>query len=89
MSESGRPLLSHLRDSGTLEQNADIVIGVWPITNYMEEKEKQKTINGFQEGWEPYVLSVLKNRGGAVGDADCMWNRASGKIESITEVCLK
>jgi replicative DNA helicase len=46
-----RPRLSDLRDSGAIEQDADIVFGLWRAKKYSEEME----------------LSILKNRDGPAG----------------------
>jgi replicative DNA helicase len=56
-----RPLLSDLRESGKLEQEADVVLGL-----YRDEKHDDRTSDrGVAE------LHMLKNRSG-VGDADGM-----------------
>jgi replicative DNA helicase len=81
----GRPTLSDLRDSGSLEQDADKVIFTWPKTQYMSPAERTKALKGFEEGWEPIVYCVDKNRDGDTGEAYCSWNKSNGKIRAITK----
>lgn len=51
-SDSGIPRLSDLRDSGAVEQDADIVVGVWrPSMDHPDDPS-------------PDVISVLKDRSG-------------------------
>jgi replicative DNA helicase len=50
-----KPRLSDLKESGGLEQDADIVLGLW-------RKDDEKI--------EERTLSVLKQRNGRVGDID-------------------
>ena len=58
--ESPRPKLSDLRDSGSLEQDADQVIFCWTPERPTWKKPAQNS-----------TLVVAKNRGLATGDVDC------------------
>jgi len=59
-----RPMLSDLRESGSIEEDADIVIGVYRDSYYesRETGEKELSVN-------PAEFLVLKNRDGEVGVA--------------------
>jgi len=57
-----RPLLSDLRDSGSIEQDADIVIGL-----YREEYHNKEADGGIAE------CIVLKNRRGETGTIELQW----------------
>jgi replicative DNA helicase len=83
-SGGGRPTLADLRDSGALEQDADGVIFTWPKTAYMSPNDRKKALKGFEEGWEPLVFCIDKNRDGDTGEALCSWNKSTGRIRSVT-----
>ena len=57
-----RPTLSDLRESGSLEQDADIVLGI-----YRKDYFDREASAGEAE------LLVMKNRNGMVGTVDMMW----------------
>ena len=58
--EVGEPRLSHLRESGSIEQDADIVMFIHP---HSKEDETQVT------------LIVAKQRNGPTGDVPLVWRR--------------
>lgn len=58
-----RPIMSDLRESGALEQDADVVIGVYRDGYYNAEEGKDKL-----------ELIVLKNRNGETGTLKFKWN---------------
>lgn len=58
-----RPIMSDLRESGALEQDADVVIGVYRDGYYNVEEGKDKL-----------ELIVLKNRNGETGTLKFKWN---------------
>jgi replicative DNA helicase len=70
-STGGRPQLSDLRDSGSLEQDADMV---WFIHRPSKEKAKQKSNDGFgelsEEEKRQAFLIIAKNRNGPVKDIE-------------------
>lgn len=76
-----RPILSDLRDSGGLEQDADVVIFCYRPWYYVTDKnsEKQKglrvvKIKGKEEGTENLCeVIVAKNRNGPTGSAWLQW----------------
>jgi len=63
-----KPLLSDLRESGALEQDADVVIFL-----YKPEKDKENVI----------VVDVAKNRNGAQGETKLYFHKEIMRFESI------
>ncbi len=75
-----KPRCSDLRDSGSLEQDADIVLLLW--------KENQYVANATQEKRDESLLIVDKNRNGQTRDIDLIFRGAIarfGEIEKIEE----
>ena len=64
-----RPMLSDLRDSGSLEQDADIVMFLYR-DDYYREKESPDTFKADRIA----EISVSKNRGGETGTVRTEWN---------------
>jgi len=58
-----RPMLSDLRESGAIEQDADVVIGLYREGYYNKEVENPNQAEAI----------VLKNRKGATGTVELMW----------------
>jgi replicative DNA helicase len=58
-----RPLLSDLRESGAIEQDADVVIGLYREGYYNRECENPNAAEAI----------ILKNRHGETGTIDLMW----------------
>ena len=78
-----RPVLSDLRDSGTIEQDSDIVIFAFPTLQYSSGTERTKVLKGFEDGFEPLDLIVGKNRDGETGVAKCAWRKDCGHVRSV------
>ena len=57
----GRPRLSDLRESGSIEQDADLVGLLWREEYYSDDEEEKKEIEGKAE------LVIAKQRNGPVG----------------------
>ncbi len=84
--ENKRPLLSDLRESGAIEQDADIILFVYRDDVYREAKEKEKEMKAKAEGRE-YVseyrrkseeeteLIIGKQRNGPVGTVDLIFQK--------------
>ena len=68
-----RPLLSDLRDSGAIEQDADIVLGLYREDYYDNETEKQNIAE----------CIILKNRRGETGKIELNWNPMHTEFTSI------
>jgi replicative DNA helicase len=69
-SGSGRPKLSHLRDSGEIEQHADLVI-------LLHREQEQKDVQNLE-------LIVAKNRNGRTGSVSLRHIRSQMRFESVT-----
>ena len=57
----GQPRLSDLRESGSIEQDADLVALLWREEYYVDEDEDKKDIEGKAE------LVIAKQRNGPIG----------------------
>lgn len=58
-----RPMLSDLRESGAIEQDADIVMFIYRDDYYNQESEKK----GIAE------IILAKHRGGSIGTIELVW----------------
>ena len=68
-----RPLLSDLRESGAIEQDADVVIGLYRDGYYNRESEN------------PFLAEaiVLKNRKGSTGTVELLWRPEYTSFDSV------
>ena len=62
--KDGRPRISHLRDSGAIEQDADVVMMLWRPAYYQKKPDDGGVID------KSAKLDIGKNRNGEVGIAD-------------------
>ena len=68
MTKDNRPRLSHLRESGAIEQDADVVMFVHREEYYhTKEEAEEKGIKGIAD------IIVAKQRNGPVGDVKLAW----------------
>ncbi len=68
MTKDNRPRLSHLRESGAIEQDADVVMFVHREEYYHTKQEaEEKNLRGLAE------IIVAKQRNGPVGDVKLAW----------------
>lgn len=67
--EDKRPMMSDLRESGALEQDADLIMMLYRHNYYLkaEEKEEARLKNG---GYEVVEVNIAKHRNGAVRKVD-------------------
>lgn len=66
-----RPILSDLRDSGAVEQDADVVLLLWRPEYYFDERTKDDT----RKKWEKRAeLIVAKQRNGPTGSIRLLWD---------------
>ena len=67
-SKDSRPRLNHLRESGAIEQDADVVMFVHREEYYLtEEQAEEKNLKGVAE------IIVAKQRNGPIGDVKLAW----------------
>jgi replicative DNA helicase len=72
-----RPLLSDLRESGAIEQDADVVMFVHRPERYVADPEARKKVEGLAE------VIVAKQRNGACGIVQCAFIGKLTRFESI------
>ena len=70
-----RPILSDLRESGNIEQDADVVIGLYRSDHYEKDESKHNLI----AEWE-----ILKQRNGPIGTIRTVWRKEVTRFETIT-----
>lgn len=75
----GKPVLSDLRDSGAIEQDADQVIFPW------REPEKDEEGREVRNGPGKAELLVAKNRGGVTGSIPVWWEPQFTRFENTTD----
>lgn len=73
----GKPVLSDLRDSGAIEQDADVVIFPWREPPKTDEGNEIRNTSGEAE-W-----IVAKNRGGPTGKILCYWHAEYTRFENL------
>lgn len=69
---SKRPQLSDLRESGALEQDADIVMLLWRESVYNDDADPAAA-----------ELIVAKNRNGPIGSIDLIWRKECARFENL------
>jgi replicative DNA helicase len=62
-----RPKLSHLRESGAIEQDADVVMFVHREEYYQTTDEDRERVRGQAE------IIIAKQRNGPIGDIKLLW----------------
>jgi replicative DNA helicase len=67
-SKDHRPRLSHLRESGAIEQDADVVMFVHREEYYLRKEEAAEVAGQAQ-------IIIAKQRNGPIGDIDLVWER--------------
>jgi len=70
-----RPIMPDLRESGNIEQDADIIIFIYRDGYYTEETPKR----------EEAEIIVAKNRNGRTGTVRLMWEPALTRFENLKE----
>lgn len=90
--EDKRPQMADLRDSGSIEQDADLVIFAYRKFYYLsrapEPKEATKAAQHEAElsGCEPCLTAIIaKQRMGPIGDANLFWSAETSFIASTRE----
>ena len=67
VSRDNRPRLNHLRESGAIEQDADLVMFVHREEYYMTNDEDRERVKGQAE------IIIAKQRNGPIGEAKLLW----------------
>ena len=67
VSRDNRPRLNHLRESGAIEQDADVVMFVHREEYYQTNDEDRERVKGQAE------IIVAKQRNGPIGDVKLLW----------------
>ncbi len=75
-SSSNKPQLSHLRESGAIEQDADVVMFVHREEYYMTNEEDREQVRGQAD------LLVRKQRNGPTGDVKLTWNHEFTRFDN-------
>jgi len=79
----GRPQLSDLRESGSIEQDADVVIFIYRERKPVDETEEDGEAE--RRGW-PMKLILGKQRNGPTGDIPVLFQRLWAKFENIAHI---
>lgn len=74
--ESNQPMLADLRESGSLEQDADMVLFINRKDYYEKNKDQKETI-------VPAELVIAKHRKGSLGTVDLMFELSFGSFKSV------
>ena len=72
-----RPQLSDLRESGSLEQDADVVMFIYRPEMYDLKSPDGESLEGIAE------IIIGKQRNGPVGSVNLMWNKESATYEAM------
>ena len=81
--EKHRPMLSDLRESGSIEQDADVVLFIYRDDAYYKEEDWERIYPG-----EPYPegqtdLIVAKHRNGPTGEIKLHFDKRTTKFENV------
>ncbi len=79
VSKENRPRLSHLRESGAIEQDADVVMFVHREEYYQTNDEDRERLSGQAE------IIVAKQRNGPIGDVKLQWKKDFTRFTNATQ----
>jgi replicative DNA helicase len=77
VSKDNRPRLSHLRESGAIEQDADVVMFVHRDEYYMTNEEDKARVAGQAD------IILSKQRNGPTGDVKLAWLQDYTRFENL------
>ena len=77
MRESREPRLSDLRESGSIEQDADLVMFLW--------REKERGADDLDQDGEIVKLKLAKHRNGPTGEAMLWFKKRQTRFVSAAE----
>ena len=75
------PRLSHLRESGAIEQDADVVMFVHREEYYLTAKQREDPNNSHLLGLGQIIIA--KQRNGPVGDVELQWQKDFTRFENL------
>lgn len=78
-SKDNRPKLSHLRESGAIEQDADVVMFVHRDEYYMSNEEEKAKVAGKAD------IIIAKQRNGPIGDVKVKWEGQYTKFVNLAK----
>ena len=90
----GFPKLSHLRDSGTIEQEANVVLFVWNLAQAARDRGvlqddslwTDEQLMSIRSGAEPSFICVAKNKVGPKAMIPCLWRGDQMRFFSETKL---
>lgn len=74
--EDKRPLMSDLRESGAIEQDADIIA-------FVHREDYQKTENGEVQNAGPVKIIISKHRNGALGEVELLFEKNFSRFSNM------
>jgi replicative DNA helicase len=74
-----KPILSDLRDSGAIEQDADVVVFIHRPEMYAKDPEERESTEGQAE------IIVAKHRNGPTGHLNLYFRKSCTRFEDMTE----
>lgn len=77
VSKDNRPRLSHLRESGAIEQDADVVLFVHRDEYYCTNEEDRERVKGQAD------IIIAKQRNGPTGDVKVAWLQDYTRFENL------
>lgn len=96
--EDKRPILSDLRDSGAIEQDADVILFLYRDDVYARRADKERYARLKREGKEkdfkpehierniePAEIIIAKNRNGEIGNVEIVFNKQFTRFEDKPE----
>jgi replicative DNA helicase len=81
---SHEPLLSDLRESGSIEQDADVVVFVYRDEYYYPSKEDWEREHPGESYPPPASIIVAKHRNGPTGEVKLLFKPKMAKFDNIT-----
>lgn len=79
--DDARPQLHHLRDSGNLEQDADVVMLVFREQHYLERRDDSEA--KLKEARNKMEVTVAKQRQGPVGSVTAFCSMANNVVQDL------
>ena len=77
VSRDNRPRLNHLRESGAIEQDADVVMFVHREEYYQTNDEDRERVRGQAE------IIIAKQRNGPIGDVKLLWQHDFARFVNL------